>query len=167
MDENTDNDDTLSDGSEENDDIGLNSLVNEVWQENQSEFDEMAERLPEENPKLSRNEIGEEVSKIILPKERNLLLKKYKRILVLFALLHRSLLHRDIMQEVSSIMGKKDTDLQRVISYVLNAMKKEFNNLLEAGESNLKGGDDKNSNDSTMSFQPPPPPPPQLKSGFR
>jgi hypothetical protein len=61
MDKNTHNDDSLSEVSEENDDMGFDSLVNEVWQENQPQFDKMAEQLMEENPELSKNETGEDV----------------------------------------------------------------------------------------------------------
>lgn len=74
----------------------------------------------EENSNLSKTEAREEVSEMKLPKDRKLLLKKYKRILLLSAQLNRNKLHRDIKKEVSNSMEKKDIDLDRAVSHALN-----------------------------------------------
>lgn len=74
----------------------------------------------EENSNLSKTEAREEVSEMKLPKDRKLLLKKYKRILLLSAQLIRNKLHRDIKKEVSNNMEKKDIDMDRAVSHALN-----------------------------------------------
>jgi hypothetical protein len=138
MEEDTDENDTMSDVDEEDDDEGFNSLVNEVWEEHQSQFDQKVDRLMEENTKLSVKKAREDVSEMMLPKDRNLLLKKYKRILLTFAQLNRSKLHRNIKKEVTTLMEKKDIDLERAVSHVLNRYRQEFDLLLEADDSNYQ-----------------------------
>lgn len=89
----------------------------------------------EENSNLSKTEAREEVSEMMLPKDRNLLLKKYTRIFIIFVQLNQSKLHRDIQKEVSTLMEKRDIDLERAISRVLNKHRQEFDQLLEADNS--------------------------------
>ena len=113
------------------------SLVNEVWEENQSQFDKKFVQLMEKN-ELSKKEAREEVSEMMLPKERALLLKKYKRILLLSTKLNKSKLHRDIKMAVSTLTEKTDVDLDRTISRVLNRYRHEFDRLLETDESNFR-----------------------------
>jgi hypothetical protein len=83
----------------------------------------------------------------MLSKDRNLLLKKYKRILVIFAQLNQSKLHRDITKEVSTLMEKKDIDLERVVSRVLNKYRQEFDQLLEADDSFYQDNTEEESGD--------------------
>lgn len=106
MDENSDENDTMSDVNDEDDDRGLTSLINEVWEENQPQFDKKLGQLMEENSNLSKTEAREEVSEMMLPKD--LLLKKYKIIFIIFEQLNQSKLHRDIQREVSTLMEKRD-----------------------------------------------------------
>jgi hypothetical protein len=61
-------------------DGGFVSLVNEVWEENQSQFDKTFAQLMEKN---SEKEAREEVTEMMLPKERALLLEMYKRIFLI------------------------------------------------------------------------------------
>ena len=75
---------------------------------------------------------------MMLPKERALLLKKYKRILLLSTKLNKSKLHRDIKMAVSTLKEKTDVDLDRTISRVLNRYRHEFDRLLETEESNFR-----------------------------
>jgi hypothetical protein len=114
---------------------GFTSLVNEVWEENQSQFDKKLDQIMEENPKLSKTEARDEVSEMMLSKDRNLLLKKYKGILVIFAQLNKSKLHRDITKEVSTLLEKKDIYLGRAVSRVLNKYRQKFDQLLEVDDS--------------------------------
>ena len=113
------------------------SLLNEVWEENQSQFDKKFVQLMEKN-ELSKKEAREEVSEMMLPKERALLLKKYKGILLLSTKLNQSKLHRDIKKAVSTLTEKTDADLDRTISQVLNRYRHEFDRLLETDESNFR-----------------------------
>jgi hypothetical protein len=73
----------------------------------------------------------------MLPKDRNLLLEKYKRILVLFARLNRSRLNCDIKQGVSSITEKKHGDLEKAV-LVLSINIHEFDQFLETDERNFE-----------------------------
>lgn len=61
----------------------------------------------EENSKLSKTEAQEEVSEMMFLKDRNLLIKKYKRILKIFAQFNRRKLNRNIKKEGSTFMEKK------------------------------------------------------------
>lgn len=61
----------------------------------------------EENSKLSKTEAQEEVSEMMFPKDRNLLFKKYKRILKIFAQFNKRKLNRNIKKEGSTFMEKK------------------------------------------------------------
>jgi hypothetical protein len=135
MEENSDENDTMSDISDKDDDRGFTSLVNEVWEENQPQFDKRLAQLMDENHKLSKTEVRDEVSEMMLSKDRNLFLKKYKRILVIFAQLNKSKLHREITKEVSTLVEKKDIDLGIAVSGVLNKYRQEFDQLLEADDS--------------------------------
>jgi hypothetical protein len=102
MEENADDDDTLSEASDEDDHKGFTLLINAVREENHSQFLRKLDHLMDGDPKLSKAEAREEVTEIMLPKDRNLLFKKYKRILLICAELNRSKLHRDIKKCQSS-----------------------------------------------------------------
>jgi AraC-like DNA-binding protein len=123
-------------------DEGFVSLVNEVWEENQSQFNKKFAQLVEKNSELSKKEAREEVTEMMLPKDRALLLKKYKRIFLISAKLNESKLHRDIEKAVSTLMEETDMDLDRTISRVLNRYRHEFDRLLEADESHFKENSD-------------------------
>ena len=107
MEENSDENDAMSDVSDEDDDGGFSSLVNEVLEENQSQFEKKYYQLMEEKPNLSKTEAREEANEMMLPQDRNLFLKKYKGILLKFAQLNQSKLHRNIKKEVSTLKEKK------------------------------------------------------------
>ena len=72
---------------------------------------------------------------MMLSKDRALLMKKYKTFLLLSADLNRSKLHRNIKEAVMTLMDKRDIDLKKAVSLVLNKNKEEFDELLEADES--------------------------------
>lgn len=133
-------DDEMSDTSDN--DGGFLSLVNEVWEENQSQFDRKFAQLVEKNSELSKKEAREEVTEMMLPKERALLLKKYKKIFLISEKLNESKLHRDIKKAVSTLMEETDMDLERTLSRVLNRYRHEFDSLLEADESHFKENSD-------------------------
>jgi hypothetical protein len=92
------------------------------------------------NPDPHGGEIRE-VSEMMLSKDRSLLLRKDKRILVLFVQLNRSKFHCNIKKDVSILIEKRGICLKRSISCVLDKYREEFDQ---------------------PSF-----PPPQLKSWFR
>ena len=128
-------DDNDEDGSDEDHDDGFNSLVNEVWEENHSTFSKKVEQLMKENVQLSEKEAREDVREMMLSKDRALLMKKYKTFLLLSADLNRSKLHRNIKEAVMTLIDKRDIDLKKAVSLVLNKNKEEFDELLEADES--------------------------------
>ncbi|XP_048735634.1 calsequestrin-1-like [Ostrea edulis] len=111
--------------------VGFTPLVNQVLEENQSQFDKKLDQLMEENSKLTRREAREEVKDSMLPKDRALLLRKYKRILILTSNLNKSKLHRGIREEVSTLMENTDIDVEKAISRVFNQHKQDFDELLE------------------------------------
>jgi hypothetical protein len=124
-------DDAKSDVSKEDDDSGFTLLINQVLEENQPLFDRKLDQLMEENSKLSRQEAREDVRDMMLPKDRALLFRKYKRILHITANLNKSKLHRNIRKEISTLMENNDIDLSKAISRVLNKHKLDFDELLE------------------------------------
>ncbi|XP_062584970.1 cation channel sperm-associated protein 2-like [Saccostrea cucullata] len=105
----------------------------------------------EENTQLTRQEAQEDTRDIMLPKDRALLFRKYKRILVITANLNKSKLHRSIREEVSTLMENSDIDLEKAISHVLNKHKLDFDELLEDitddEESDEEYGDDEESDE--------------------
>ncbi|XP_056001847.1 coiled-coil domain-containing protein 1-like [Ostrea edulis] len=121
----------MSEVNDEDDDSGFTPLVNQVLEEIQSQFDKKLDQLMEENSKLTQREAREEVKDIMLPKDRALLLRKYKRILTLTSNLNKSKLHRGIREEVSSLMENTDIDVEKTISRVLNKHKQDFDELLD------------------------------------
>ena len=148
IEEETDESDAMSDVSDD-DDTGFNPLINEVWAENEPFFDKKVDLLLKDNLQLSKSEAREEASDLMLHKDRSLLFKKYKRLLMLTANLNRSKLHRNIKQSVSDLLAKQeDTDLDKTISYVLNRYKLEFDQLLLADENDYNDNPDDKSEDT-------------------
>jgi hypothetical protein len=90
MEENADDNDSMSEASDKYDDKGFTPLINAVREENQLQFLRKLDHLMDGNPKLSKAEARGEVTERMLPKDRNLLLKKYKIILLICAELNRS-----------------------------------------------------------------------------
>ena len=133
----------------DDDDTGFNTLINEVWVDDQSFFDKKVDQLLKDNLQLSRSEAREEASELMLYKDRTLLFKKYKRLLMLNANLNRSKLHRNIKQAVSTLLAKhEDTDdIDKTISYVLNRHKLELDQLLLADENDYNDNPEDQSED--------------------
>jgi hypothetical protein len=125
----------MSDDSDEDDNEEFDTLINEVWKENQSQFDKKLNQLMEENSNFSKTEAREEVSEMMLLKDRNLLVKKYKRLISLLAQLNRSKLHRDIEKETISIMEKKDIELEKALSRAFIKYRHEIDQVLESDDS--------------------------------
>lgn len=148
-------DDAKSEVSEEDDDSGFTLLVNQVLEENQSQFDRKLDQLMDENSKLTRHEAREEVRDMMLPKDRALLFRKYKRILMITSNLNKSKLHRAIREEIIAVMENTDIDVETAISRVLNKHKQDFDELLEIEditddeESDEESGEDKESDEES------------------
>lgn len=81
---------TSEDDNDEDDDDGFIPLVNEVWEENHSQFSKKIEKLMKENDQISEREDREDVREIMLSKDKALLMKKYKTFLLLTANLNPS-----------------------------------------------------------------------------
>lgn len=109
----------------------------------------------EENSKLTRHESREEVRDMMLPKDRALLFRKYKRILMITSNLNKSKLHLDIREEILSVMDNTDIDMETAISRILNKHKQDFDELLEIEdttddeESDDESGEDKESDEES------------------
>jgi hypothetical protein len=144
-----DENDTNSDANKEDDDEGFTSLVNEVWKENQAQFNNKLDQLMKENADLSDKEAREEVSEMMLHKDRTLLQTKYKRILVLWTKLNKSKLHREIKKTVTSLVKEQNMDLDKAISYAFKKYRYEFEELLEANEDYYKEETTDESDDET------------------
>ena len=144
-----DENDTMSDVNKEDDDEGFTSLVDEVWEENKTQFNKKFDQLKKENADLSDKEAREEVSEMMLHKDRTLLQIKYKRILVLWAKLNKSKLHREIKKTVTSLVTEQNMDLDKAISHAFKKYRYEFEELLEADEDNYKEETTDESDDET------------------
>ena len=123
-----------SDSDMEFDDSGFDRLVNKVYDETDEQYQQKVQSIMNTED-LTEKEARNEAKHQMLPKTRTVFLRDYKDFIQTEMELQHSELHREVINDVKSLMDKNGLELSKAISRVVNGRKRKFDELLEPEES--------------------------------
>ena len=100
------------------DDSAFNPLINDVYEQLNDDYQIKINEIME-NQGVNEEDAKEEANELFLPRERRLLIKDYKQLLLRLYALKQSPLHRQITGEISNLMDKKSYSYEKAILVVL------------------------------------------------
>ena len=97
---------------------------------------------------ISEKEARTEAKELMLPRDRSLFLKEYKKVLENELKLRQSPLHREIKKDIDELINEKSLKTSLAISRVLNRRKRKFDELLKADDSDSEQDDESEDDES-------------------
>ena len=132
---------------EEDDNSGFNDLVNKVLDKNQDQFQKKIQKLMD-SEHISEKEARTEAKELMLPRDKSLFLKEYKKVLENELKLRQSPLHREIKKDIDELINEESLKTSLAISRVLNKRKRKFDELLKADDSDSEQDDESEDDES-------------------
>ena len=136
-----------NDSDIEFDDSGFNRIIDKAYDETDELFQQRVQSIIDKED-VSEKEARSEAKQHMLPKDRNVFIRDYKEFVRTEMELKQSQLHKEVIDNVKSLMENKHLKLGKAISRTINSRKRKFDELLEAEESDSDESDTEETDDT-------------------
>ena len=136
-----------NDSDIELDDSGFNRIIDKVYDETDELFQQKVQSIMDQED-VSEEEARSEAKEHMLRKDRNVFIRDYKEFVRTEMELKQSQLHKEVIDNIKSLIENKHLKLGQAISRAINSRKRKFDELLEAEESDSDESDTEKTDDT-------------------
>ena len=136
-----------NDSDIEFDDSGFNRIIDKVYDETDELFQQKVQSIMDQED-VSEEEARSEAKEHMLRKDRNVFIRDYKEFVRTEMELKQSQLHKEVIDNIKSLIENKHLKLGQAISRAINSRKRKFDELLEAEESDSDESDTEKTDDT-------------------